>query len=80
MEDGEQPVRLPMPARVTRLARRVPHPRYRRTEGIPRATDLRCPALRSLGLDMWLVTEPGERPGHLVLVPAYPWWAQAGRG
>jgi len=62
MMPGEQLLRLPVPTRLPRLAQADPHPRYRRTEGVPRATGLHRRALRTFLADLWIVTRPGGKP------------------
>jgi len=47
---------------LIRSARRVPPPRYRRTQGIPRAMGPHRRALRRMGIDVWLVNRPGRAP------------------
>jgi hypothetical protein len=80
MESEAQPVRLPVPTRLTRLAQRVPRRRYRRTEGIPRATGLHRRALIHTGSDLWFINRPGQPPTLVATVAQGPWWARKGRG
>ena len=65
---------------VTSAARRAPHPHYRRTEGIPRATGLHRRAFRRMGIDVWDVLRPGQGWERVVALNVGPWWARRERG
>ena len=74
-ECGNQPQRLPVPTGLTRLARRGPAVRYRKTEGVPQLLGLHRRALRRIGADDWVIYRPGQPLSLVAAIGQGPWWA-----